>query len=52
MKEETMQILRNENDREWSGSPDPCDPDNYWIDDETDERVSAKTGERTIHVCA
>lgn len=32
---------------EWSGSPDPNDPDNYWIDDDTGERVSAKTGERT-----
>lgn len=33
--------------KEWSGSPDPSDPDNYWIDDETGERVSAETGERT-----
>jgi len=32
---------------EWSGSPDPEDPDNYWIDDETGERVNAHTGERT-----
>jgi hypothetical protein len=32
---------------EWSGSPDPNDPDNYWIDDKTGERVNAKTGERT-----
>lgn len=24
---------------EWSGSPDPIDPDNYWIDDETGERI-------------
>lgn len=31
----------------WSGSPDPADPDNYWIDDKTGERVSAKTGERS-----
>jgi hypothetical protein len=31
---------------EWSGSPDPVDPDNYWIDDKTGERVNAKTGER------
>lgn len=31
----------------WSGSPCPLDPDNYWIDDETNERVNAYTGERT-----
>ena len=31
----------------WSGHPDPDDPDNYWIDDQTGERVCAKTGERT-----
>lgn len=31
----------------WSGSPCPLDPDNYWIDDKTGERVNAKTGERT-----
>jgi hypothetical protein len=36
----------------WSGSPDPCSPDDYWIDDKTNERVSAVTGERTSHVCA
>lgn len=34
-------------DKEWSGSPDPDDPDNFWIDDETGERVNAETGERT-----
>ena len=33
--------------KEWSGSPDPSDPDNFWIDDVTGERVNAKTGERT-----
>lgn len=33
---------------EWSGYPDPDDPDNYWIDDKTGERVNALTGERTI----
>lgn len=32
---------------EWSGSPDPSDPDNFWIDDDTGERVNAHTGERT-----
>lgn len=32
---------------EWSGSPDPSDPDNYWIDDATGERVNAVTGERS-----
>ena len=35
----------------WSGSCDPCDPDNYWIDDDTGERVDALTNERTEHVC-
>ena len=29
---------------EWSGSPCPLDPDNFWIDDETGERVCARTG--------
>jgi hypothetical protein len=33
---------------EWSGA---CDPDNYWIDDKTDERVCATTGERSQHQC-
>ena len=32
---------------EWSGYPDPSDPDNYWIDDVTGERVNAETGQRT-----
>jgi hypothetical protein len=32
---------------EWSGSLCPIDPDNYWIDDKTGERVNAVTGERT-----
>lgn len=31
---------------EWSGSPCPRDPDNFWIDDATGERVNAATGER------
>lgn len=26
----------------WSGYPDPEDPDNYWIDDETGERRKAE----------
>ena len=26
--------------KEWRGSPDPCSPDDYWIDDKTNERVS------------
>ena len=34
-------------EREWSGSPDHDDPDNYWIDDDTGERVCAETGART-----
>jgi hypothetical protein len=32
--------------KEWNGSPDPADPDNFWIDDATGERVNATTGER------
>jgi hypothetical protein len=31
----------------WSGRPDPSDPDNFWIDDATGERVNAATGKRT-----
>ena len=31
----------------WSGSPCPIDPENFWIDDDTGERVNTKTGERT-----
>lgn len=31
---------------EWSGSPCPLDPDGWWQDDATGERVSAATGER------
>ena len=27
--------------QEWSGSPDPLDPDNYWIDDKTQKRRKA-----------
>jgi hypothetical protein len=27
---------------EWSGSPCPIDPDNYWIDDATGERIAAR----------
>lgn len=34
------------NSKEWSGSPCPKDPDNFWIDDETDERVDAHSGAR------
>jgi hypothetical protein len=32
---------------EWSGFPDPTDPDNFWIDDVTGERVNASSGERS-----
>lgn len=32
---------------DWPASLCPIDPDNYWIDDETGERVNAHTGERT-----
>ena len=28
----------------WSGSPDPRDPANFWIDDETEKRVKAPNG--------
>lgn len=31
----------------WTGHPDPSDPDNFWIDDKTGERVNARTSERT-----
>ncbi|MGK2884347.1 MAG: hypothetical protein ACSLE8_06160 [Rhodococcus sp. (in: high G+C Gram-positive bacteria)] len=37
----------SDNDALWSSSPCPLDPDNFWIDDATGERVNAKTGERT-----
>jgi hypothetical protein len=37
--EETME-------QTWSGSPCPLDPDNFWMDDDTGERVDARTGER------
>jgi hypothetical protein len=30
-----------EEEGEWSGSPDPADPDNFWIDDRTGERKEA-----------
>ena len=32
------------NDREWSGTPDPNDPDNFWINDATKLRVCAHCG--------
>jgi hypothetical protein len=31
---------------EWSGSQDPEDPDNLWVDDVTGERVCALDGSR------
>jgi hypothetical protein len=37
-------------DAEWTGSPCPHDPDNFWIDDKTGERVNAHTGERTPNI--
>ena len=43
---DAIEAWRAENG-DWSGSPDPADPDNFWIDDETGERVNAHTGERT-----
>lgn len=27
---------------QWSGSPDPNDPDNFWIDDATGQRIPAQ----------
>lgn len=43
-------------EREWSGAPDPEDPDNVWRDDATGERVNAHTGDRMpafrVHNCA
>lgn len=32
---------------EWQGHPDPLAPDDFWIDDETGERVCAENGERS-----
>lgn len=40
-----------DSERYWEADLDPCDPDNYWIDQETGERVNAVTGERTAHTC-
>lgn len=37
----THSAPRHETLPEWSGSPDPVDPDNYWIDDKTGERIRA-----------
>lgn len=31
---------------EWSGSPAEESPDDYWVDDRTQEYVDATTGER------
>lgn len=31
---------------EWNASLCPLDPANWWVDDDTGERVSAVTGER------
>lgn len=31
---------------EWSGSPSPEAPDDWWVDDGTGEYVNAETGER------
>lgn len=33
--------------QEWSGHTCPKDPDNYWVDDATGERVNATTNERS-----
>lgn len=39
-------IMESQTKKDWSGSPWPGDRDNYWIDDDTGEIVSAETGER------
>ena len=31
---------------EWGGAQDATDPENFWVDDATGERVNARTGER------
>lgn len=36
----------SQQEAQWSGHPDPQDPDNFWIDDVTDERVCAYCGAR------
>lgn len=43
---EAREVMAKAVQSEWSGSPCPDDPDNFWIDDETGDRVCAKTGER------
>ena len=37
----------SDQNKEFAGSPCPRDPDNFWIDDKTGERVNTETGERT-----
>jgi hypothetical protein len=36
-----------DNATEWPGYPDSKNPDNFWIDADTGERVCVKTGKRT-----
>lgn len=43
---EEHEARREQEEGEWSGSPDPNDPDNFWIDDKSGERVDARTGEK------
>jgi hypothetical protein len=38
--------------QDWSGRPDPDNPDEFWIDDATGERVNARTGERRLREAA
>ena len=40
------------NTKDWNGSPCPLNPDNYWMDDDTGERVNAWTGERRAYTPA
>lgn len=36
---------------EWSGHPDPSDPDNYWIHDKTGARIKADDGPQDTRPC-
>lgn len=39
--------MTNTDQEYWEADLDPLDPDNYWIDRETGERVNAWTNERS-----
>lgn len=40
------QFIGVEYDQPAELKPKPCDPDNFWIDDKSGERIDARTGER------